>query len=84
MAPSRGSWEETRNPCFARRTACGNGRVLAPVRFFAEQLGAKVAWDGLTWTVDMELRPQDFLPRFAKRHAAGNCRKVCGRGIPDA
>lgn len=28
-------------------------RVLVPVRFLAEQLGAAVAWDGATWTVSI-------------------------------
>lgn len=28
-----------------------NGRVLAPVRFLAEALGARVSWNGLTMTV---------------------------------
>ncbi|HWI65808.1 MAG TPA: polysaccharide deacetylase family protein [Symbiobacteriaceae bacterium] len=29
-------------------------RVLVPVRFLAEQLGAAVSWDGTTWTVSIE------------------------------
>jgi|GEM_PF-2099430 len=34
-----------------------DGRTLVPVRFLAEQLGAAVEWDAITWTISLHTAP---------------------------